>query len=94
MLAGGTHTHDLSDWDHGGVKGQSNSGDAAHRVPVVGDLLQAQRLANVDKVQDVLLEAGAAEADAGIQELGSDARVRPDRVRHLREVRASDSGGA
>lgn len=31
---------------------------------------------DVDEVEDVLLEAGAAKAHAGVQELGADARVR------------------
>ncbi len=60
-------------------------GGFAHRVPVVGDLLESQRLADVNQVQDVLLEAGAAKADAGVQEFGADARVRANCVRHLRE---------
>ena len=56
----------------------------AHRLPVVSDLLEADALADVDQVQDVLLEARPAEAHARVQELGSNARVRADRVRHLR----------
>ncbi len=54
-----------------------------HRVPVLSDGLQADGLADVDQVQDVLLEAGPAEAHAGVQELGADARVRADAARHL-----------
>ena len=56
----------------------------AHRVPVLGDLLEADGVADVDEVEDVLLETGAAKADRGVQEFGPDARVGADSVRHLR----------
>lgn len=48
-------------------------------------LLQAQRLADVDEIQDVLLEAAASKAHAGIQELVADAAVHADGAGHLRE---------
>uniref|UniRef100_J3ND73 Uncharacterized protein n=1 Tax=Oryza brachyantha TaxID=4533 RepID=J3ND73_ORYBR len=57
-------------------------------LPVVGHLGEAIALADVDEVEDVLLEAGAAEADAGVQELGPDPGVLPDGVRHLGDVGA------
>ena len=37
-------------------------GRPAHRVPVLSDSLEADRLADVHQIQDVLLEAGPAEA--------------------------------
>ena len=39
-----------------------------HLGPVVGHLGQVEALADVDQVEDVLLEARAAEADACLQE--------------------------
>ena len=56
----------------------------AHLVPVLGHLRQPGRLADVDEVQDVLLEARAAEPNGGVQELVPDAGVIPQSSRHLR----------
>lgn len=57
----------------------------AHRPPVVGDLLQADGLADVHEVEDVFLEAGASEAHRCIEELGADAGVGSNRIRHLHD---------
>ena len=57
-------------------------------APVRRDLGQVQALGEVDEVEDVLLEARAAEADRRAQELGPDARVEADGVRDLVDVRA------
>jgi len=51
-----------------------------HRLPVLRHLLEAHGLADVHQVQDVLLEAGAAKANGGIEEFGADAGVRADGV--------------
>ena len=56
--------------------------------PVRRDLGQMQALGEVHEVEDVLLEAGPAEADGRAQELGADTRVESDRVRDLVDVRA------
>ena len=58
-----------------------------HLLPVLGHLGQPEMLAQVDQVQDVFLEAGTAEADRRFQELGADAAVRADGVRHFVHVR-------
>ena len=50
--------------------------DDAH--PVFGGSMKAEGLAKIDEVQDVLLEAAAAEAGPGLQELGADALVSAD----------------
>ena len=63
--------------------------DGNHALPVLGHLLEALGLADVHQVQDVLLEAGAAEADGGVQEAGAHPGVLADGVRHLGHVRAS-----
>jgi len=62
--------------------------DPDHLPPVGGHLGEAVALADVDEVQDVLLEAGPAEADAGGEEPRADARVPPHGVRHLGDVGA------
>lgn len=62
---------------------QSRVGKGAHRVPVLGHILEANRLADVDQIQNVLLEARASEADRCVQELWPYARVRANRVRYL-----------
>ena len=48
---------------------------ASFSSPVLRHLRQVQRLADVDEVEDVLLEAGAAESEGGLKELGTDAGV-------------------
>ena len=55
-------------------------------VPVLRDLIEALGLADVHEVEDVLLEAGAAEAHRGVEELGSDAGVGADGVGDLAHV--------
>mmetsp|Transcript_142105 Transcript_142105/g.441898 ORF Transcript_142105/g.441898 Transcript_142105/m.441898 type:complete len:385 (-) Transcript_142105:296-1450(-) len=57
-------------------------------LPVAGHLFQAELLAYVDEVQDVLLEAGAAEADGRVEELRADARVRANGPGDLPDVGA------
>ena len=58
----------------------------AYRVPVLGHLLEADCLADVDQVENVLLEAGAAKAHAGVQELGADPRVCANAASHLQRA--------
>ena len=53
---------------------------------VLRDLRQAIALGDVHEIEDVLLEARAAEADAGLQELRSNPRVGADRMSHLVDV--------
>ena len=57
-------------------------------LDVVRHLLQSLDAAQVDKVQDVLLEAGPAEADARIEELAADAAVHPHDLRYFRDIGA------
>src|SRR5262249_30862657 len=52
---------------------------AHDRFPVPGDFRQAVVLAEIDEVQDVLLEAGPPESHTGFQELRADAAIGPDR---------------
>ena len=49
-----------------------------HLAPVFGDVGQVEGLAEIDEVEDVLLETRAAEADGGLEELRADARVHAD----------------
>ena len=49
-----------------GGRGGAEGRPAPHLAPVVGDLLEAEALADPDQVEDVLLEAGAPEADRGV----------------------------
>ena len=63
--------------------------DAQHLQPVVGALGELERLAHIDQVVDVLLEAAAAEAHARLQELGANARVGAYGLRHLLDVGAA-----
>uniref|UniRef100_A0A8R7U5F2 Uncharacterized protein n=1 Tax=Triticum urartu TaxID=4572 RepID=A0A8R7U5F2_TRIUA len=62
--------------------------DADDLPPVLCHLGEAVALADVDEVEDVLLEAGAAEADAGGEEARADARVLADGAGHLGDVSA------
>ena len=57
-------------------------------VPVGGALVEAVGLAEVDEVEDVLLEAGAAEADGGLEEAAADAVVLADGTADLGHVGA------
>ena len=54
--------------------------------PVLGHLGKVEALADVDQIEDILLEAGAPEADAGLEELGADSGVSPDGLGDLRHV--------
>jgi hypothetical protein len=47
-------------------------------APVFGDLGEAEGFAEIDEVEDVLLEAGSAEADGGFEEFRADAGVGAD----------------
>ena len=58
----------------------------SYLCPVVGHLLQAETLADVDQAEDVLLEAGAAKADTRLKELAADPGVATDRLRHIGNV--------
>mmetsp|Transcript_14641 Transcript_14641/g.35284 ORF Transcript_14641/g.35284 Transcript_14641/m.35284 type:complete len:219 (+) Transcript_14641:206-862(+) len=49
-----------------------------HIIPVVRAFFQAIRLAEVDEVEDVLLEAGAAKTDGGVEETFADAIIHAD----------------
>lgn len=60
--------------------------DLDHALPVGGDLGEAEVLAEVGEVQDVLLEAGTAVADGGLEELRSDAGVLADGAGDLVDV--------
>ena len=63
--------------------------------PVCGNLGQVQRLAEVNKVEDILLETRATKPNGGLQELRANTRVEPDGVRYLIDVGTSclaDSG--
>ena len=51
--------------------------DAHDALQVVRHFLEAFNAAQIDQVQDVLLEAGPAEADARVEELAADAAVHP-----------------
>jgi hypothetical protein len=57
-------------------------------VPVVSHLLKANRLADVHQVKDIFLEAAAAKAHRGVEELGADARVGANGLGHLLDVSA------
>jgi len=56
-------------------------------LPVMGDLFQTVISAEVDEVQNVLLETGSSEADACVQEFGADAGVHADGARNLDDIR-------
>jgi len=58
-----------------------------HAVPVVRHVLQAEALAQVGQVENILLKAGTAEADRRLEEFRADAAVPPDGVGHLVHVR-------
>lgn len=55
----------------------------AHWMPVVRDLFESHRFADVDQVQNVFLETRAPKADWRIQESGSYPCVSSDGMRHL-----------
>mmetsp|Transcript_127350 Transcript_127350/g.271512 ORF Transcript_127350/g.271512 Transcript_127350/m.271512 type:complete len:227 (-) Transcript_127350:554-1234(-) len=57
-------------------------------LPVPRHLVQAELFADVDEVQDVLLEAGAAETYGGLEELRPDAGVRANSSGNLPYVSA------
>ena len=44
-------------------------------VPVFSDLGQTEGTAEVDQVEDVLLEARAAKTDGSLEKLGANARI-------------------
>lgn len=55
-----------------------------HLVPVLRNLGQARRLADVDEVEHVLLEARPAEPYRGVEELVPDAGVVSESSRNLK----------
>ena len=57
-------------------------------VPILRRRVQAEGFAEIDQVQDVLLETAAAEAGPRLEELRPDAHVGADDARHLVNVRA------
>uniref|UniRef100_J3LDJ5 Uncharacterized protein n=1 Tax=Oryza brachyantha TaxID=4533 RepID=J3LDJ5_ORYBR len=58
-------------------------------LPVVGHFREAIALADVHKIQDVLLETGATKANTSVQEPGADPGVLPHSVSHLRHIGTS-----
>jgi len=56
---------------------------STHLVPVLRNLRKTELAAEVDQVENVLLEARATEADRSLEEFRADARVDADRVRNL-----------
>ena len=63
--------------------------------PVLRGGVEAEALAEVDEVEDVLLEAAAAEAGPGLEELRADAPVRADDASdlvHVRPRRLAEAG--
>ena len=61
--------------------------DLDHPFPVIGHLVETVESAKVNEVQDVLLEAGPAETDAGVEEPPADAAVQAHGPGDLRDVR-------
>jgi len=55
-------------------------------LPVGGDFGQALLVTDVDEVEDVFFEAGAAKADGGFEEFGADAGVGADGVGDLLDI--------
>lgn len=55
-------------------------------LPVGSNLGKVERLAQVDKVEDVLLEARSSEANRGLEELGTQSGVLADGVGDLVDV--------
>ena len=68
----------------------ANQPEAEGESAALGALIEAEGLADVDQVQNVLLEAAAPEAHRGVEELGSDPLVVFERVRHLAMVGRGD----
>jgi hypothetical protein len=58
-----------------------------HALPIRRYLGESEVLAEVGKVQDILLEARTAVTNRGLEELGTDARVLANRTCHLVNVR-------
>lgn len=58
--------------------------------PVGRDFRKVERLAEVDQVEDVLLEARSSESDGSFQELGSDTGVETAGVRDFVNVGSGD----
>ena len=57
-----------------------------HLLPVAGHILKAVITAQVNQIEDVLLEAAAAKSRAGREKLGADAAVCTDSIGHLAHV--------
>ena len=52
----------------------------------MSDLRKIETLTDVDKIEDVLLEAGASKSHAGLQKLGTNPCVTTDGLRNLGHV--------
>lgn len=52
------------------------AGGTANLAPICSNLWKVQALAEVDQIEDVLLETTASETDTGLQELGTDSGVK------------------
>ncbi len=63
--------------------------DLHDALPVIRNLLESVIPAEVDEVEDILVEAGTAEADAGVEELGADPAVHADGACDLGDIRLS-----
>ena len=59
-----------------------------HLRPVLRRRVEPERLAEIHKIQHILLEAAPAKAGARLEELGADAVIRPDHARHLVHIGA------
>jgi hypothetical protein len=61
-------------------------GPLSYRIGVLGTLLEAARLAEVDKVEDDLPEAGPPKTDGGVEEALPDSAVYANSVRDLGNI--------
>ena len=57
--------------------------------PIRSNLRKVQALAQVHKVENILLEARTSKADGGLEELGPNASIVPDSMRDLVNVGSS-----
>mmetsp|Transcript_24271 Transcript_24271/g.47390 ORF Transcript_24271/g.47390 Transcript_24271/m.47390 type:complete len:420 (-) Transcript_24271:49-1308(-) len=63
--------------------------DLDNLVPVLRDLLKTEALAEVHKVQDILLEARSTEADGGVKEALANTLILTDSVSNFLDISAS-----
>lgn len=57
--------------------------DGDHAIPVLSHLMQSQRFADVDQVQNVLLEARTSKAHRGLEEILANTTIHSDRRGHF-----------